>query len=940
MTYTAAQLTAAYTAANDGVAPDAATIAVINSDAAASLAGTLSDAAALAKIINSADRTTAVAVQAYQFFTGKTPSKAGLDFLVNSAGNPSDLNDPYYQQFNIENRYINFAANLGLIGEGAANFAATYGALSFTAFINSTYETIIGSSYVTAAGFNPQAAIADIISRQAAFTQTARDRGLITTNSTAAQIDLATKAAAVGYLLVEGIKADLGVYAAGSNNFVAALVAGTAQYNINLLTTYSVLGGGTGSPLPPQAVTTNLTAAADNFTGTANADTVNGLIYSNSGTAPFITTFSGIDTLNGAGGTDVLNLQVSQSAGGATGALTVPVVPVTSFEIVNVRSLSSTASDVTTVAANNFTGATNVNSDRSINAVAVTGLATGAAAGVIGATGVANGNLTFGYATTGDAATLNLTAGANPALATISSTPAAVTVNTSGTAPISIGAGLALGGAATSLTLSAQVLTTIGTISGFAPGATVTVNGAATNPSTGNLASVILNVLHANVATVNAAGLTAGGVGAFIGNNLGLNFTGGAGSDQIVALAGLGVLTGTINAGGGFDTLTLQAATDLGGGNGAKFTNFEQLNLGNAGAAATLQAYDASLISGITSYLVRAATGSVQINNLGAAPSVTAFGSLVGTNAAGALSLRLANAGGATDAVTLTLDNFNFTAAPNTAGVGIVGLSLGGSATAGQIETLNVVSQGVVTSTAGLNAFNTLILAASGAGPNFADPNTIRVTGAGLLNLATGVLGHAVTVDASAATGGLNFTSAAGGAFAVNVNGSTVNDTIVIGAGQTGVILGGVGADLINIAAGGGGVLAYRAGDSQLDLDPTHFPGVGQTGAMDFVLGWASGVDKVRVSDLGAGFAAGLVIADKGSTASSAAVLPLLQTATFFQDTTNTLRKVAQFDAPWANGGAGGTFLVADVNGNGTYDAGDLVVFLAGVGNVASGDLV
>jgi len=299
MAYTSAQLIAAYTAANDGVAPSAATVAVLNAQATQIQTGQFTDTQALSFIINSADATTAVAVQAYQFFTGKTPSKAGLDFLVNSAANPNDLNDPYYAQFNIENRYINFAANLGLLGEGAAAFKSTYGGLNFSTFVGTLYETIIGTGRAQTAGINVPNAIADIISRQAAFAQTARDRGLITANSTADQIDIATKAAVVGYMLVEGIKADVGLYAAGSNNFVNALINGNPQYNVDLLSTYSTLGGGTGSPVILPTIATNLTVGADTFNGTPGDEAVSGIVYSDSGVPPFVTTFSGIDNLNG-----------------------------------------------------------------------------------------------------------------------------------------------------------------------------------------------------------------------------------------------------------------------------------------------------------------------------------------------------------------------------------------------------------------------------------------------------------------------------------------------------------------------------------------------------------------------------------------------------------------------------------------------------------------
>ncbi len=144
MAYPAAQLIAAYTAANVGVAPDASTTAILGSMATQTQAGQMADATALACVVNSADMTTTVANTADQFFTGLTTSQAGLAFLVNSGANATDLNDPYYAAFNIENRYMNFAANLGLLGAGAASFASTYGSMTFAAFVAALYETIIG----------------------------------------------------------------------------------------------------------------------------------------------------------------------------------------------------------------------------------------------------------------------------------------------------------------------------------------------------------------------------------------------------------------------------------------------------------------------------------------------------------------------------------------------------------------------------------------------------------------------------------------------------------------------------------------------------------------------------------------------------------------------------------------------------------------------------
>ncbi len=84
-------------------------------------------------LVQTADSTSSVATIAYQFFTASTPSAAGMDVLVSPNGsNPNNLNSPYYQDFIKENRYINFAVNLGKVGAGAANFQAQYGSLSLT----------------------------------------------------------------------------------------------------------------------------------------------------------------------------------------------------------------------------------------------------------------------------------------------------------------------------------------------------------------------------------------------------------------------------------------------------------------------------------------------------------------------------------------------------------------------------------------------------------------------------------------------------------------------------------------------------------------------------------------------------------------------------------------------------------------------------------------
>jgi len=218
-------------------------------------ASNLTGAAQNKAIIDTADADTAVAIQSYQYFTGLTPSQAGTAFLTNSATNANDLNDPYYSKFNIENRYINFAANLGIFGDGAAAFQATFAPLTFGQAVSLAYGRIIGFNYAQQAGIDPNAAIADITGRLAYFQGVAHD-GL-----PANVQDIGTKAAMVGYIMAEGIKADVGAYATASNAFMADLLDGTAQFNVNLIGVYAptaptgapTQGGGpiVTDPMPP-----------------------------------------------------------------------------------------------------------------------------------------------------------------------------------------------------------------------------------------------------------------------------------------------------------------------------------------------------------------------------------------------------------------------------------------------------------------------------------------------------------------------------------------------------------------------------------------------------------------------------------------------------------------------------------------------------------------
>jgi len=170
-----------------------------------------------------AQGTTSVALASYQFFTGKTPGAAGLEYLVSPTGpNTNNLNSAYYQTFNFENRYINFAVNLGKVGEGVTKFTADYGQLSLFEATRKAYVSIFGG---TANDAKVQALLDGRVAYFAAYGGDGAE-------------GLGTKAAMVGWLLAESMKADTGVYARAVDNFYLDLSDGTAQHNIDLVAVY------------------------------------------------------------------------------------------------------------------------------------------------------------------------------------------------------------------------------------------------------------------------------------------------------------------------------------------------------------------------------------------------------------------------------------------------------------------------------------------------------------------------------------------------------------------------------------------------------------------------------------------------------------------------------------------------------------------------------
>lgn len=622
MTYTAKQLGMAWTAVHNGVEPDAATLAELLVRTNASF----SDKDALGYVINSGDSTTALAALSYQFFTGKSPTKAGMDYLVNSPTNPNDLNDPYYARFGLENRYINFAANLGVQGEGAAAFASKYGAMTFAAYVASIYETIIGSSYAKAAGLDAAKAIADITSRQAAILATAQSAGMITPNMTQAQIDLAVKAATAGYLLGEAIKADVGLYAAAANNFMLALAKGEVVYNTDLTKTYAPTAGsgsqGTGHtvdiapvatalpglpappPTPPEPTAINraLTIGADKFDGADDDDTF---------TADH-TTFDAGDQLNGYQGVDTLKLVGTKGS-----TWTVPGASVTGFEIAELSNNAGLVADTTT-----WTGLTTLKTTsvgattlKAATTTDVSTTVTSQAANAITLNGGHDVTLTATGATTGTVSVGGTTAPTG-----------AVSVSRTTTGAVSAGAIDVHGGATIKVTQTA----------GNAVNTTQT-NGAVTVTGTALTTSVTVKASPEATADVSTAGVVANTVTITDVN------AGGPGAGTITAIDVDGYSTLTVN----HSSLSVLKVAH-GGGN---------ITINNAGATSPVTTLNLT-VNGLTGGVLDDADVYTTLNVTTGAQASTLSDitdtALTTLNVGGVSSLTLSSMAGMTNLQTVT----------------------------------------------------------------------------------------------------------------------------------------------------------------------------------------------------------------------------------------------------------------------------------------------
>ncbi|WP_269714922.1 Ig-like domain-containing protein [Caulobacter sp. NIBR2454] len=185
-------------------------------------AGLISRERLIDEVVDLSAPTSGVALQAYQFFTGLAPSKAGLAYLIDSPANANDLTDAYYARFNEVNRFINFAVSLGVEGEGRAAFEAKFGGLDFAASVRLAYDMVIGLDAARTAGVDVDAALAWISSQESYFDLFAGS-------------DLGGKAAMVGYIMQAGFEARVGRYYEASHDFLEDAFDGTPTYQVDLV---------------------------------------------------------------------------------------------------------------------------------------------------------------------------------------------------------------------------------------------------------------------------------------------------------------------------------------------------------------------------------------------------------------------------------------------------------------------------------------------------------------------------------------------------------------------------------------------------------------------------------------------------------------------------------------------------------------------------------
>jgi hypothetical protein len=885
MPYTSDQLNTYYRSVNNipaGTPTDQATALQFQALAQQNANGTLSDAAVLRFALNSAQTlaTTDVALATYQFYTGAVPNVGGINYLDNNPG--TGFNTAYYNGtgsanggaasatnvgangFDTENRYYNQSIALALDTTAGASFRANYGGLTLSQTIQVAYETIIGQSNVTPSNY--QAAIAAITQAIPYFTTVAlrQARTLDGAGTTAGQ-NIALKATIVGYILEEGLKADVGTYASAIDQFNASTAAGNnldpaTGAGVNVLQVYAPGGAGygtgvgtsssnsggvnggssTGTPLTPNVET-------------VSGSTFNGGLFFNAPSGTYLQTLNTGDVLNGSSGTtNTLNVTFAEAAAqvivptlnniatvnivelGTAGGTTLNLVNSSAVKNINVSSAT------TGVTVSNNAGALTSLSVANTGANTVTvGSTAVAVAGTTDTIAVTLGSNVVGAVTAGGYEIVNLTSsGANNAANNLNVAnfvdPNLVTLNLFGSTAISltgITTSAVTGGSTTITTINAGGTAAVpasGTTAAVAavPGVSAVTIGAFAGGIAFNSTTNSLNTTVAGVTAIPTP-TAAQGLGA---SNL--TFTGSAGNDTLILAQGLNALD-TLNGNGGSDTLGVVAADNPGAA--LNVTNFQTVTF-YVPTAATPTAG-----GGVATTTLFGASATIDRSFFGTAASTINLGS-------GTSDTQSAATGSTLTVKSLISGNtvgFDYDAGTQTTGASLVtGATAGtpgsltvtlGTDTAADIVNLNLrdtdtattfgstATMALLTAT-GVETLNLNLIGGAGVvngvtAPTFLaqqNNDTLAITGISDAALTTLKITGAANLTLGSITGSL-VTPALINLASIDASAATGN--ISLGTGQTATPAGGVVAPVAFQTVNTGATILTGAGNDLISID-------------------------------------------------------------------------------------------------------------------------
>ena len=557
---------------------------------------------------------------------------------------------------------------------------------------------------------------------------------------------------------------------------VDATSASVSSANNNLL---SAVATATGTSLSTPVTPTPSSPAGATYALTTGIDTFTGTAGDDLFTAlsdpvvPANSTLTPGDTINGGAGTDTLSLTVQ-----GTTAASWPGANVSNIERLLISDRHTGGSN-SLYTLSGVTGLTTVASSVSTGAVIISGLQVGTTVAMIGDGVTSLGNISVNGL--GNGAVNFLITGGTKGTPNISSTGKATTatINSTGAANTMGDISLNSSNSLSSLTINATTDLTarLGPFD-FNSNSTLTVTGAG---------KVELGTsVPFTGSTINASA-NSGGLNMAVPTNI-KNFVGSSGGDRLYGNAGVLTNPVSIDGGAGIDTV---AARLIDSNNAAAFKGFEVLDL--TGGTSNGGALNVSQMTGssITGVLLAGDTVSdITLNGL-TNPGSGFNVNVTGSNGSHATTLDFLNVSGTNDVLNYTFNPTLSTAAS------------AGTVKSDGIETININSSGIASTTNVLtitdDALKSLVL----TGDRFLVLTVNAQNGLGGVSQLT-------SIDGSAATGNLQVTlsspTAAVQQSALNIKLGSGNDYIKVStssvAGSVGsTVTTGAGADTIVVSA-------------------------------------------------------------------------------------------------------------------------------------------